>query len=73
MGIAVTISGYARTALVVLVRFDPKIIRVPILRGENGGPVLPHRNIVREVTVLGTFTGESHSYHIPGGRNWSVQ
>ena len=47
----------ARPADVWLVRYDPRTIEVPIKAGENGGRTLPHKNLVRELTRLGTWSG----------------
>ena len=47
----------ARPAQVWLVRYDPRVINVPIKSGENGGRTLPHRNLVRELTQLGEWNG----------------
>ncbi|WP_421846851.1 DUF1223 domain-containing protein [Novosphingobium sp.] len=46
-----------RPADVWLVRYDPRTIEVPIKAGENGGRTLPHKNLVRELTRLGAWTG----------------
>ncbi len=46
-----------RPAEVWLVRYDPRVIKVPIKSGENGGRTLPHRNLVRELTRLGEWRG----------------
>jgi len=39
------------------VRYDPRVIQVPIKGGENTGRTLPHRNLVRELTPLGEWNG----------------
>jgi hypothetical protein len=57
----------ARPADVWLVRYDPNIVQVPIRRGENGGKTLPHKNVVRELTRLGQWTGAAASWRIPAG------
>ncbi len=49
----------------VLVRYDPNIVEVPIRRGENGGRTLPHRNVVREVVRLGAWDGGVRTYDLP--------
>ncbi len=60
----VTVAG-AGHGVVMLVRYDPNILQVPIERGENGGRTLPHRNVVREVVRLGDWSGGSRSYALP--------
>jgi len=56
---SVAIGGGAGKAQVWLVRFDPRVIQVPIARGENGGRTLPHRNVVKELTLLGNWAGDA--------------
>ena len=48
-----------------LVRYDPRIVQVPIKRGENGGRTLPHRNVVRQLVHLGTWHGPAETLAIP--------
>jgi len=66
---AVAIAGPAPKgpADVWLVRYDPNTVQVPIKRGENGGRTLPHKNVVRELTRLGGWTGGAKSYAVPAG------
>jgi hypothetical protein len=59
----------SRSAKVWLVEYDPRNIAVPIRAGENGGRTLGHRNVVRRLTALGTWTGQSKSYALPSGPN----
>lgn len=63
----VSVSGPARTrpADVWLVRYDPRLLQIPIQRGENGGKTLPHRNVVRELVRLGAWSGDTRSYVLP--------
>ncbi len=61
----VSIGPGAGAADVVLVRYDPRTIQVAVLRGENGGVTLPHRNVVREVRVLGRWTGQTLAFPLP--------
>jgi hypothetical protein len=51
-----------------LVRYDPRIVNVPIKRGENAGRTLPHRNVVRELVRLGRWTGGARSFALPTAR-----
>jgi hypothetical protein len=57
----------AQLADVWLVRYDPRTIEVPILRGENAGKTLPHRNIVRQMTRLGAWSGQAEHFALPAG------
>ncbi len=50
-----------------LVRYDPQVREVAIRRGENGGRTLPHRNIVRELTNLGRWSGPSRTWRVSPG------
>ncbi len=60
-------SGRARQpANVWLIRYDPRQHQVPIRAGENGGRTLPHKNVVREVYLLGKWKGAASSFKIPG-------
>jgi hypothetical protein len=63
----VEIAGSApkRPADVWLVRYDPNVVQVPIKRGENTGKTLPHKNVVRELTRLGDWTGGAKSFAVP--------
>ncbi|MDP9415190.1 MAG: DUF1223 domain-containing protein [Pseudomonadota bacterium] len=54
----------ARPANVWLIRYDPRTHQVPIRAGENGGRTLPHKNIVREVHLLGKWSGDAASFPI---------
>ncbi|HEY1447656.1 MAG TPA: DUF1223 domain-containing protein [Caulobacteraceae bacterium] len=42
-----------------LVRYDPRIVQVPVKRGENAGRTLPHRNVVRELVRIGRWNGQA--------------
>ena len=61
----VTVGAGAGTAQVWLVRFDPRIVQVPIARGENGGVTLPHKNVVKELVKLGGWNGKPVTYSCP--------
>lgn len=55
----------AAPATVWLVRYDPRTRNVNIGRGENGGRVLPHRNIVTGLRALGTWNGSALTFNQP--------
>jgi hypothetical protein len=59
-------AGHAPSAPadVWLARYDPRVIQTPVGRGENAGKTLPQRDVVRELTRLGVWTGASASFHI---------
>ena len=48
-----------------LVRYDPRIVQVPIKAGENGGRTLPHRNVVRELVRVGGWSGKAATFQLP--------
>ena len=66
-GDRVSIGGGAthRAAEVLLVRYNPNIVQVPIQRGENAGKTLPHKNVVKELVRLGAWSGAVASYRLP--------
>lgn len=63
-----TVSVAAATpqgdADVWLVHYDPRTINVSVARGENEGVTLPHRNVVRELLRLGTWSGRAATYPV---------
>jgi hypothetical protein len=66
-GDRVSIGGGAthRAAEVLLVRYNPNIVQVPIQRGENAGKTLPHKNVVKELVRLGAWSGAAESFRLP--------
>ena len=52
-------------ATVWLVRYDPRVRNVSIGRGENSGRVLPHRNVVTGLRVIGTWNGAAAVFDQP--------
>ena len=50
---------------VLLVRYDPNIVQVPVARGENTGRTLPHKHVVHELARLGGWTGAAVSFDLP--------
>ncbi len=63
-----TVGAAASQGEVVMVRYDPRLIEVPVHRGENGGRTLPHRNVVREYIRLGAWTGAAQTYALPAAK-----
>lgn len=55
----------AAEADVWLVRYDPRVIEVPVGRGENGGRTLAHTHVVHDLTRIGGWTGSAASYDVP--------
>ena len=49
----------AQPATVWLVRYDPRPLSVPIRAGENDGRTITHRNVVRSLEAIGTWTGKA--------------
>ncbi len=54
-----------RKADVWLVRYDPRVVQVPVARGENSGVTLPHKNVVRSLINLGIWNGTAVTFHLP--------
>ena len=48
-----------------LVRYDPRTLNVPVAAGENSDTTLPHRNVVKELTRLGTWRGMAINLALP--------
>jgi len=63
--VTVAAGRVGQPAEVWLVRYDPRVLNVSIGGGENGGRVLPHRNIVKQLVRLGTYTGTAASFAVP--------
>lgn len=58
-------SAPGQPADVWLVRYDPRIVEVPVRRGENGGRTLPHAHVVRQLVRLGPWNGQTIGYRLP--------
>ena len=65
----ILVSGVApkpdAKADVWLVRYDPRTLNVPIGAGENNGVTIAHRNVVRGLVRLGTWSGAAQSFALP--------
>jgi len=57
-----------RGADVWLVRYDPRVVEVAVRRGENAGRVLPHRDVVHGLILLGHWEGRAQSFSPPADR-----
>lgn len=64
-GVSIAAADTSAPATVWLVRYDPRTHEVPISAGENDGRTLPHRNIVRELTRLGEWSGTAATFAVP--------
>jgi hypothetical protein len=63
--VSIAAMRQASAADVWLVRYDPRLVEVPIRRGENGGKTLPHRNVVKSLVRLGAWTGAAETLALP--------
>jgi len=52
-------------ATVWLVGYDTRTLEVPVRAGENGGKTLPHRNVVRSLVRIGTWSGGATELRLP--------
>jgi hypothetical protein len=69
----VSVGAGEGAAQIWLVRFDPHVVQVPITRGENGGRTLPHRNVVKELRLLGRWAGRPISFPLPAASDASLR
>lgn len=68
---SVTVEAAKGEGDVWLVRYDPRLVDVAIHAGENSGVTIAHRNVVRELTLLGHWTGADRKFAIaPGNPDW---
>ena len=64
-GARANIGGGRGSGTVWLVRYDPRVQNVAIRSGENSGRSLPHKNIVRQLDRLGSWSGSAVNYTLP--------
>jgi hypothetical protein len=66
-GDEVLVGGGAigRPATIWLVRYDPRLLNVPIRAGENGGRTIAHRNVVRSISAIGRWKGGELAVAMP--------
>jgi hypothetical protein len=55
----------AHGADVWLALYDPRVIDVPVARGENAGRTLAHKNVVRRLVLLGHWSGAAERLPLP--------
>src|SRR5947209_13112322 len=58
-------------AEVWLALYDPRVIEVPVARGENAGRTLAHRNVVKRLLRLGDWTGAAMRLPLPAAEGLS--
>jgi hypothetical protein len=63
----------ADPATIWLVRYDPRPLSVPIRAGENDGRTIIHRNVVRSLSAIGTWTGKPVSVKAPPPNDANVR
>ena len=71
----VSVDAGAGSGDVWLVRYDPRVVQVPISRGENSGTTQPQKNVVHALTDLGSWQGSAQTYAItpePAGLKTAV-
>ena len=57
-------AAAAGPADILLVRYDPNVVEVPVGRGENTGRTLPHTHVVHDLQNLGQWNGEALSLSV---------
>jgi hypothetical protein len=62
-------AGRSEKADVWLVRYEARVIDVPVARGENSGHTLPHANVVRDLIRLGAWAGSRVEFDLPATRD----
>lgn len=55
----------ADPADVWLVRYESRLIEVPVRSGENSGRTLPHAHVVRDLVRIGTWAGRETTLPVP--------
>jgi hypothetical protein len=65
-GKSVSVGAGKGKGTVWLVRYDPRSQQVVVKTGENAGRTLPHKNVVRQLAKLGSWSGTAADYALPG-------
>jgi hypothetical protein len=58
-------SASSQAGTVWVAYYDPRLVNVPVRAGENNGRTLPHKNIVRNLSVIGSYSGAAISFNRP--------
>ena len=61
-------NGNGKYGDVLVVFYETQPEGVKILRGENRGETLPHRNVVRDIQVIGEWKGGDENFALPASR-----
>jgi hypothetical protein len=69
----VSIGTGTGKATVWLIRYDPRTQNVAVKAGENNGRTLPHRNIVRQLSKLGSWSGKAASFTLPASKDANLR
>lgn len=68
-GKAVEVSGSDKAkAFIEVVWYEPHPGAVNVLRGENRGVTIDHRNVVRDLKIIGKWEGGMATLDLPAGR-----
>ena len=51
-----------------LARYVPRVVEVAVPRGENAGRTLPHKDVVRDMILLGRWRGAGGQLPAAGAR-----
>ncbi len=52
-----------------LVTYDPRLVEVPLGRGENAGRTLPHKNVVHSLDRIGAWRGAAIDLPLPPAKS----
>ncbi len=66
-------AATSQPATIWLVRYDARVLSVPVRAGENGGRTLVHRNVVRSLVAIGTWKGASTTVAIPANSDSNLR
>ena len=61
-------NGNGKAGDVFVVYYESQPEDVKILRGENRGETLPHRNVVRDMQFIGEWKGGDENFALPASR-----